>query len=98
MLKISNSPFFTTYATRSVRSHQDDQLRTWQTLATPATVVGIGLGIDIRNHYAIQSHLVTSLEVYFFMTLVTPLASSGCDLWNCSRRATLAGCQGERYQ
>jgi hypothetical protein len=38
---------------------------------------GIGLVIDIRNHYAIQSHLVTSLDDYFFMMSVTPPDSPG---------------------
>ncbi len=52
----------------------------------------------VRSHYAIQSHLVTSLEVYFFMTSVTPLASPGCDLWSRSLWAALARCRGQRYQ
>lgn len=43
--------------------------------------------MDIRNYYAVQSHPVTSPGVYFFMTSVTYLASSGCGLGRQSARA-----------
>jgi hypothetical protein len=71
--------FLTTDATRSTSSDQYDELLAWQALAVPAAGAGTGFVIDIHSHYGIQSQLVTSLEVYFFMTSVTPLASSSCD-------------------
>jgi hypothetical protein len=51
----------------------------------------------IRGHYEIQSHHVTSHQVYFLMTSDT-LPSSGCGSQSRSRRAALARCRGERYQ
>jgi hypothetical protein len=53
---------------------------------------------DICSYYALQSHVVTSLEVSIFMTSVTPLACSGCDVWSRSLWAALARCRGQRYQ
>src|SRR5258706_14152590 len=90
-VEVSNPPFFTIDGKRSALSDQHDQLRAWQALAVPAAGAGIGLVIDIRDHYAFESHLVTSLESI-------ALASSGCDLRSRSPRPALARWRGERYQ
>jgi hypothetical protein len=79
--------------TRPAPTDQHDQLRVWQAVAIPAAGVGIGMA---RGYYVPQSHFVTSLEVFVFMTPVTSFLFGLRPVQQ--RWATLARCRGERYQ